>query len=660
MGIVPADGGLVALDVDSPKALGALRAAALLPSGFLEALKAEQLGPEYGLIVATGGTSQPFAFEDVTVPPMHWYVRANGVPPRLEGVVCRHDSGYVVAPGSKGHTLYRLLSRGAPLAFAPAPVTERPETAPATPDSAALRAPDLERVRAAVSFIPNTEDTDREKYVAIAHMIKGAAGDGGRDIFLNWAAKWPGDVDPAEDERVFDTIAKPRLGWDALWRYAARFGFDASPEIAADARNAFEPVGEAPPPTKTAPSVSVRSFADVRPTPIEWLLPGRVAREQITMINGWPGEGKTSVVIDIAARLTRAEPLPDGSVPPRPLRVLFLSTEDSESILHLRLRAAGADMHRVLTIPDTELERLTLPSHQATWVRLLQEHDIDVVVVDPMKAFLDSSLKDIAEQDARKFMQALRQICEATNVAAICIRHPNKATAAGHSTAISAASGSLGFTAAARIELLVGRMPDDEETRALVHVKNNLAKAPPALLYRIVSKDVSFENDGSTTQDVAGIEWKGVDDTVLADELLARRAGREERSKLQEAKDFLKNFLASGPAEHTAVREAARRHGIAARTLERALPQVGWHAIVGNLQASGKSIWGLEEQTPADFKAANDAVPDSKTDGQAKGGKTKRRAKRDGEASSEVPALEPADLSDLEEPNPGAGTDATG
>src|SRR5439155_17314548 len=40
VGIVPADGGLVALDVDSPEALAALDAAGLLPSGFLDALKA--------------------------------------------------------------------------------------------------------------------------------------------------------------------------------------------------------------------------------------------------------------------------------------------------------------------------------------------------------------------------------------------------------------------------------------------------------------------------------------------------------------------------------------------------------------------------------------------------------------------------------------------
>jgi len=633
VGIVPADGGLVALDADSPEALAALQAAGLLPSGLLDALKTRApdagLGSAYGLIVATGGTSEPFSFEGATVPPMHWYLRANGCAPKVPGIVCRYDMGYVIAPGSRGRKLYRLLAHGDPLPFAPAPAADRPAsaTAPATLDVArpeAPPAPDIERVRQAVACIPNDEKMDREVYVGIAHMIHGALGEDGREIFLEWAAGWTGGkVDPAEDERVWETLPPSRLGWNELWCLAAQHGFDATPESRADAQNDLEAVADAPAPplhVAPAPSLSVRSFAEVKPKRIEWLLPGRVARQQITTINGWPGEGKTSVVIDIAARMSRGEQLPDGTRPPRPLRVLFLSTEDSESILHLRLRAAGADMERVLTIPDTELHHLTLPSHKAAWVQLLQAHEIDVVVVDPMKAFLDGNLKDISEQDARKFMMALRQVCEDTNVAAICIRHPNKATAAGHSTAVSAASGSLAFTAAARIELVVGRMPDDDETRALAHVKNNLAKPPGALLYQIVSKDMSFDDDNPTTQDVAGIEWKGVDNEITADELLARRQDREERSKLEEAKEFLKNVLTSGPAEHAVVRSAARRHGIKDRTLERALPHVGWRNIAGNLRAGGKSIWGLEGQSPADY----------------------------GRQPSEELALMPADLSDFD------------
>lgn len=526
-------------------------------------------------------------------------------------------------------------------ALAPGKRARQAATSTQTPDVA----PNPQWVVQLLELLPAPADNTRDDAVNFALALHGALAHAEPGVlaaaeaaYLRWAARWPGAV-PENDQLIWDsTLGAKQRGWWHVLNDAKRFldraraettdedaglvdGADVERAFALletirneGAQNAFE-VLEANPRlsrgSSPSPAIVVKSFAEVQPAPIEWLLEGRVARQQITMVNGWPGEGKTSVVIDIAARLTKGDALPDGTRSPAPLRVLFLSTEDSESILHLRLRAAGADMDRVLTIPDTQLQHLTLPSHKEKWLQVLKEHAIDVLVVDPMKSFLDDDLKDIAEQDARKFMLALRQICEAARAAAICIRHPSKATAAGHATAVSAASGSLGFTAAARIELLVGRTPNDEETRALVHVKNNLAKAPPALLYKIVSKLVPF--DEAFTQDVAGIEWKGVDHQLLADELLARRENHEERSKLEEAKDFLRNYLAAGPAEHTTVRAAATRHGIAKRTLERARRQAGWTAIVGNLKTGGRTIWGLAGQSVDDFEEAPEHLPIAET-----------------------------------------------
>jgi len=252
VGIVPGDGGLVALDVDSPDALIACIAAGVFPSGLVATLKARttegDLGSAYGLVVATGGTRAPFPFEGALIPRMHVYLRVMDGAPRVRGVVCRHHKGYVIAPGSRGEKLYRLLSRGHPLPYTSGPT--EPPTAPLTlvapavltPQSTVytLRAPDLTRVRTAVACIPNTESTSRDSYVAMAHLIKGAAGDDGREIFLDWAAKWPGGVNPAEDERVFDTITAPRLGWSALWHVAQRFGFDSHPERTAEAQDDFD------------------------------------------------------------------------------------------------------------------------------------------------------------------------------------------------------------------------------------------------------------------------------------------------------------------------------------------------------------------------------------------------------------------------------------
>lgn len=347
----------------------------------------------------------------------------------------------------------------------------------------------------------------------------------------------------------------------------------------------------------------LRPFSEVESVPIEWLLPGRLARREITMINGWPGEGKTSVVIDIAAKLSRGMKLPDGSMPPGPLRVLVVSTEDNESVLKLRLRAAGADLDQVFTVGEL-VEQMRLPSGRQLWIDLIREHSIDVVVVDPLMAFIDDGLKNIAEQDARKVMQALREVLLETNAAAFCIRHPNKATASGNMNAVSAASGSLAFTAAARIEMIVGRLPNSENTRALACVKNNLAAMPPTLLYTIEASVIELSEADGLTQEVASVNWAGVDDSITAEDLLARRESREVRTRLDEAKRFLESMLGDGPVSRTEVLKAARRQGIEKRTLERARSEIGWTQTDGNLRYGGTQVWGLKGQSLDEYLAA--------------------------------------------------------
>jgi len=235
--ICPGDGGLAAFDVDSTEAATAVCEAGVSLSE--------------GLVVETGGTSQPFEQDGQQRRPMHVYVLATEQP-KVPGVVVRFRSGYVIAPGARrGERVYRVAACDEPAAWAgdakTTPIVQTP------PVSSAQR-PDIARVREAVARIPNTENTDRDRYVAVAHMIKSAAGDEGRDIFLDWAAQYPGVVDPAEDARVFDSITKPKTGWTQLWHTAASHGFDARPERQAEAQNDFAdvPVPEssanAPPP----------------------------------------------------------------------------------------------------------------------------------------------------------------------------------------------------------------------------------------------------------------------------------------------------------------------------------------------------------------------------------------------------------------------------
>src|SRR5207247_5450073 len=69
-----------------------ISSAGLLPSGLLDALRTRapdaDLGSAYGLIVATGGNSEPFPFEGVTVPPMRSEEHTSELQSRVD-LVCR-------------------------------------------------------------------------------------------------------------------------------------------------------------------------------------------------------------------------------------------------------------------------------------------------------------------------------------------------------------------------------------------------------------------------------------------------------------------------------------------------------------------------------------------------------------------------------------------
>src|SRR5690349_6792279 len=68
-------------------------------------------------------------------------------------------------------------------------------------------------------------------------------------------------------------------------------------------------------------------LSDVRPEPVEWIWPGRIARGKVTVIDGDPGRGKSVLTLDMASRITTGRPWPDD-LPCLRGGVVLLSAED--------------------------------------------------------------------------------------------------------------------------------------------------------------------------------------------------------------------------------------------------------------------------------------------------------------------------------------------
>jgi len=82
----------------------------------------------------------------------------------------------------------------------------------------------------------------------------------------------------------------------------------------------------------------------IEPREVTWLWFGRLALGKLTVLDGDPGLGKSTLCTQVAAAITSGAPLPGGPTV-RPRAVLLLSAEDDlQDTVRPRLGACGADL----------------------------------------------------------------------------------------------------------------------------------------------------------------------------------------------------------------------------------------------------------------------------------------------------------------------------
>lgn len=53
-------------------------------------------------------------------------------------------------------------------------------------------------------------------------------------------------------------------------------------------------------------------YANVRTEPVEWLWYPYIPLGKLTVLQGDPGEGKSTFALNVVARITAGQPMPDG------------------------------------------------------------------------------------------------------------------------------------------------------------------------------------------------------------------------------------------------------------------------------------------------------------------------------------------------------------
>ena len=326
------------------------------------------------------------------------------------------------------------------------------------------------------------------------------------------------------------------------------------------------------------PNLKLINMEQVEVEKIDWLLYPFIPFGKVTIVQGDPGEGKTTMVLQIIAKLTKGEAvLPSGSdesaleektMVLEPVNVIYQTAEDGlGDTIKPRLLSAGADCSRVMVIDDND-QALTMMD--ARLEEAIIQTKARLVVLDPIQGFLGADVDMHRANEIRPLMKRVAVLAEKYHCAIILIGHMNK-NSNGKSS--YRGLGSIDFQAAARSVLIVGRIKDEPEIRVVCHVKSSLAPE---------GKSIAFRLDKDT-----GFEWIGEYD-ISADDLLS---GDNRGQKIHVAKEFLQEVLASGSVAQTKVAEEAESRGIKKKTLWNAKKELE----IDSVKIGNQWFWMLPE-----------------------------------------------------------------
>ncbi len=222
-------------------------------------------------------------------------------------------------------------------------------------------------------------------------------------------------------------------------------------------------------------------YSDVSAVPVSWLWQPYIAIGKITLLQGDPGCGKSTMMMNLIAELSKGGSTPDGRAFGAPQKIIYQCSEDgAKDTIKPRLVAAGADCRNIAFIDEEVYGGLTLDDERIR--EAIVEWNPRLVVIDPIQSYIgnDSDLQIAGK--ARKLMRRIGMWASTYKCAIVLIGHFSKKESAKD---LYRGLGSIDVVAAARSVLQVEKCEEDEDVRIVRQVKNSLDSRGADLKYAI-------------------------------------------------------------------------------------------------------------------------------------------------------------------------------
>ena len=375
----------------------------------------------------------------------------------------------------------------------------------------------------------------------------------------------------------------------------------------------------------------IRPACEFAPETAEYLVEPYLPRGMVSILGGVSGAGKTSLALDICARLTRGKTPPvayaaapsgrgpfalpprkaalregggtegDGAGKPadrlRPCTVIYLTAEnDPNKVLRPRAEAMGADLTRLYF-----QEGASYAMGDEDLYNLCRAIRPDLLVFDPIQSYLGQGVQMNRAEQVRPLLDSLSALAKELDMAVLLISHMSK-PGPGVCSALDRLLGSSDFRNAARSILIVGRDPDDPDTRVFAHAKNSLGIPGQSQKYHIgLGGTVAYDGPCDLTAD-----------RIIQESGAAQRTASP-AATLNAAMEVLDKQLGfMGWVEYAEVERLCAQHGFSERTMHRARIAMELKTIHLGKYEERKTLWyrsnRKKEDVIADYRNQNEQL----------------------------------------------------
>ena len=314
-------------------------------------------------------------------------------------------------------------------------------------------------------------------------------------------------------------------------------------------------------------------YSEVKTTPINWLWYPFFAIGKISLLQGDPGDGKSTMMLRLIAEISNGGTTPDGQSLVRPQRVLYQCSEDGVAdTIKPRLEVCGADCRNIAFINEEIYGGLTLDDERLR--QAIIEFRPRLVVIDPIQAYIGSDSDLQIAGRARKLMSRLGMWASTYDCAIVLIGHLNKKEG---TKGLYRSLGSIDVVAAARSVLQVEHHSDNPDVRIVRQIKNSLGPS---------GGEICFEINPET-----GFKWLEPGKQIEA--LMPETVEEPQfQSKIELAAYLIKKILSDGDVLSREVFTRLSEQGIGRKTAEEAKKTLG----IKSYRKMRQWYWSLEDK----------------------------------------------------------------